>query len=618
MTSTLNSELIRRSGLDLQKIEVHHDRIIEFVKTGRQKKYEVRGICSLENYGVIDRQSMLDCIGAEQASESWSEAECKHIATVVLAAGAASRFFAPLTNFISEVEEKLRYSQKENPTLDQTRKNPRVSKEEQNIQESEKELQKLLDQSNTIKTALRHMLPESTLRQVYTDEVFQENSAFFEKNSGVDHSKPEDWCDTTAETIRSTYHASLRYLQRFSTLPKAVVPIDPNGDTLLSRNTLQQFTFCKEGDLYFVVAPGTEDIFKAEINRVRCLLATNSQINLDEFKYTLVNQGNENSTIRFSESAEPIFDEDGSYSVVAGGHGEVIHHFNSISDANTTIQCLHIRTIDNIFGQSDAVIEELRRLAKFFFVLKEQLDTLRKEVTALIELQLSSEHELTLKTSLGLKAIAHLETLVVPRVHGIPAEWVEHQRSEVSFERIYTTFEKLFYWPALSGKNSAIEILMKIEKLLMRPLTIFGVVQMTQEDVGGIPVFAQDEVGTPIRICLEGAHFQEKDKAEINQSERSKFFFNSAVVFVETEMKSLDSHKKTKVKRVNFNDLGASDVFLVAKKQHKGQTVLYHELAMFEILSHSGLVNSVFVEAPRAIFQPHKSILDLAECHRNK
>jgi hypothetical protein len=162
----------------------------------------------------------------------------------------------------------------------------------------------------------------------------------------------------------------------------------------------------------------------------------------------------------------------------------------------------------------------------------------------------------------------------------------------------------------IRGKTS-VEALMQVERLLMRPLTVYGVVRMSEQDVGGTPVFARDAVGLPIKICLEGAHIQENVMSEMKKRGRSTFFFNSAVIFVETEMMELDSQRRAKFRRVNFNDLVASDVFLLAKKQYKGQTVLYHELAMFEILSHSGFVNSISVEVMRAIFKPHKSILDV-------
>ncbi len=620
MTARISSELIRRSGLDLKTIELHHARVCEFVKTGSQDKYDVISACCIENNGVIAWQSMKHFLDDTEGAGRNDSEECSKISTVILAAGAATRFFSSFVSFVCLVEQILNLKNESSPTYDKKNGRQKTPPRPNSIEQSSSQFQDIVAKSQVIRDSIRRLLPVADMKLLFelsTKEADKITVGCSQEDASSDRAMILDSANDEVHLVLSTYFLTRLYLAKFTSFPKAVVPIDPGGETLLSLNIRQQMAFCKTGILHIVVGSGTEKVFNLEIRRIKDILVSSSLINIDDLNYDLVTQGNENSTIRFTEAAEPLLNDDGTYSVVAGGHGEVIHHFNSIADTNTNTQCIHIRTIDNIFGQSDAAVSELRNLARFFFTLKRYVDVLRKEVSALINLEITGQKRIYLTTEVGIAAFAKIQELISSPVKSPTRECSELKEKKISVALVYSKLQRIFFWPTLSRDEKAIEVLMKMEKQLMRPISVFGVVQMTHDDVGGSPVFAKDGIGLQIKVCLEGAHIKEIDKKKVKMSNEERVFFNSAVTFVETEMDDLDTQGKTKVRRVNFNDIVTSDVFLIAQKQHEGQKVLYHELAMFEILSHSELVNSVFVEVSRAIFKPNKSIIDLVTTHSN-
>lgn len=595
----ISSEIVRKSGLDLKKIELHYKRVEEFTKSQNLQKYKIIAPCTPENTGVIDRQKVLTFLAPE---EKWSDRltkQCKETGTVILAAGAATRFFEALTKFCRDFESA---TQIRNEVIEEW---------------TEEIDQEVIESQHSIFRKSESVIPDEfenseiifeLMERITSKDVFAEwrikasrllNNVQINSNGQV-----------SKNSLLETYILTKIFLKRYSGYPKAVVPITQTSETLLSQNIRQQQNFCSCGDLFIVVGHGTEEMFDAEVNRTKIELLNHAVIGIADFKCTLITQGPENSTIRFSESAEPVLEDDGRYSVVAGGHGEIINYFNGISDSSPEIKCLHVRTIDNIFGESKAVTDELRKLSSFFFELKRQLDELRCEIHSLVDQQLTSETTHSIKSPKALKAYERILKLTAPRISDKNSTRSQSVFSPVTIDHMYTTLEKIFCWPEWSKNGTTIETLTKMTKLMMRPLTVFGVVPIKDDDVGGIPVFAQNELGELYKICVESAHIRDSDRQMILSQNQEKGHFNSALIFVETEMQQSDGEESKCQQRVNFNELVASDVFLIAKKQHKGENVLYHELAMFEILSHSELVNSVFVEIPRALFKPNKSILD--------
>ena len=48
----------------------------------------------------------------------------------------------------------------------------------------------------------------------------------------------------------------------------------------------------------------------------------------------------------------------------------------------------------------------------------------------------------------------------------------------------------------------------------------------------------------------------------------------------------------------------------MAEKTYRGQAVVYYETVLYELIGHSDFANTVFVEVPRQVFHPHKTLRD--------
>ena len=52
------------------------------------------------------------------------------------------------------------------------------------------------------------------------------------------------------------------------------------------------------------------------------------------------------------------------------------------------------------------------------------------------------------------------------------------------------------------------------------------------------------------------------------------------------------------------------DFWLMAEKVYRGEQVVYYETVLYELLGNSSFANTVFVEVPRLVFNPHKALRD--------
>jgi hypothetical protein len=133
--------------------------------------------------------------------------------------------------------------------------------------------------------------------------------------------------------------------------------------------------------------------------------------------------------------------------------------------------------------------------------------------------------------------------------------------------------------------------------MFARPFVMMGQVPNTQRDVGGTCVFADVE-GNPQKICLELPHASPEDRRIFLENPIKSTHFNP--VFVVSEI----------VDQTTINSWSEHPFWLIAKKSWRGRDVYYQESILYELLGSSQYCNVIFVEVPRILFNPHKTLND--------
>lgn len=163
--------------------------------------------------------------------------------------------------------------------------------------------------------------------------------------------------------------------------------------------------------------------------------------------------------------------------------------------------------------------------------------------------------------------------------------------------------EKLVHTPLRMINN--IKAVDDLYRLYKRPVNILGQVPNSGKDVGGgTPLWAKD--GSDIvKICLELPHMAQHDRIEIFSNTEKATHYNPGFVAAELVDDSVYAAAR-------------DDFWILAKKQYRGETVLYKETVLYEILGNSKYANVFFIEIPRFLFNPHKSVEDTINNTREK
>ena len=257
-------------------------------------------------------------------------------------------------------------------------------------------------------------------------------------------------------------------------------------------------------------------------------------------------QGEAFCTLRFYPDGEPVLP----LSIVPAGHGVLAGMFKHLQTL-TAAHSLFIRNIDNVMGTEADVIATTRAFLYFHDYLWQQLQRIR---TCLAVQDFSAANDVA-------RAIS-------TRVLG---------KQEIDKPLEYL-MEHLFHTdPTMDSLLS----------LYQRPLTVLGQVRNTGADKGGVPVFVRWQQQR-VKICLETPHMSAADAQA-----HCATHFNP--VYVACEL---------------TDGYDCLPFWLLAQKTYQGADVVYHESLLYEALSNSMHCNSVYVEVPRAVFNPHKLITD--------
>ncbi|NBQ52561.1 MAG: DUF4301 family protein [Proteobacteria bacterium] len=135
--------------------------------------------------------------------------------------------------------------------------------------------------------------------------------------------------------------------------------------------------------------------------------------------------------------------------------------------------------------------------------------------------------------------------------------------------------------------------------LFARPVNVLGQVPNSGNDVGGTPVFVQRPDGIKEKLCIEVVHVDREQVESVLKNLSVATHFNP--VFVASEL---------------MDDFGGYNLehpyWSCVRKRFDGADVYYYESFLYEILGSSSLSNAVFIEIPRLLFNPHKTLSDAA------
>jgi hypothetical protein len=370
---------------------------------------------------------------------------------------------------------------------------------------------------------------------------------------------------------------------RLLLLPKALMPGVTDGDSFLALKLLEHRGLPGLAGQVFITPPEMEHEFQQTIDDVKSQItadATNSQI---ELRTLFIPQGPALSTIRFHRDGSPFLNGDGRPSTVPAGHGALIEILPLVRDHFPDAHSVFIRNIDNVVGTKD---EATAATYSFLHFHRSILNAVKGVRAALAKSDLKSAadaakllrcHIPASQGSLGAEAaakIAAIDNAYMRSLWDIQARLFHgHVPDEISIKTLKLAYD--------------------------RPVNTLGQVPNTGKDIGGTPCFVRVD-NKQVKICIEVPHVSEQDKITFLSNPAKATHFNP--VFAAAELIGEDDLPR----------LRQHDFWILSEKNYKGQPVVYFETVLYELLGNSHLANCVFVEVPRSVFNPHKSIQDAA------
>lgn len=706
-TGELNREQVIRAGLNFERVQLHQERILNALTSGRETTLPIVGACTTSNGGVIPWKTLVRFAEGERLTSAQRRARraafhywCRqHLGTFIPAAGAASRFMASLQRFMQDVNsqttELLECCRRWGSASDKTDLSTNRSKRLDSLaalatipipSEIKVIPQLLLDWEKTavcieftaLATSLEYYFTDgrdidsrvsannvSAENNAHHDAVLQNNhwrihwdadllSRPSAKNQLRGHLKDLHWLDALQSqpptdarvhnkrlrrdlnekerlAIRC-YAATFILIEKFSTQPKALVPTTAEGDSFLFLKLVEQISLLPCAVSVYVAPFQQTTLFKDEIESGKQKLIRQAQNVFDlagtsfapewlkptshrsASDTSVLEQGLDLCTLRFNENGTALMTEEQSYSSVAAGHGELLNLFPDIAAQWPNIECLHIRNIDNVIGSQHERQQELSSVAETFRLLRDTLEFLRAEVEDFLPRCRSSNDNDRLKNHDAVDAIKFLTQLVPTTAQNQLMSNLISRSDAVeglTVEAIQQVLGNLFHWQPLPENLTTFAKWDWLQQQLSRPLSVFGVVRKEVGDVGGGPVFAQLPDGTHVKICLEMPHATKEDAQEYFGNKGRATHFNPVLVFFEMRTHQRSHSQNPRSGRiVQPGQLFDEHFWLLARKEFKGRKVCYHETVLYELIGNSARTNVLFVEVPRTLFKPHKTLLD--------
>ena len=378
--------------------------------------------------------------------------------------------------------------------------------------------------------------------------------------------------DATMELDQATINAVLEELA----LPKALLPCVSEGDRFIDLKLAENEELAAIIGQVFVVRPDSLAAF----------ITTPAKKPIE-----FLLQDTSLSTVRFDKDATPVIGGGATtMSVVPAGHGMLACLFPEVKKAFGEAHSLFIRNVDNVTGISAKVLtatNDFLNLHQFFI---DEVNCIRQALTAK-DYSKANHAAMRMLDATKSKSPGYCLDFLAQ----VPAEQRDLWRLQCELFH-FDPESKAFF------KQATSEELLSL--LFSRPVNLLGQVPNTDRNIGGTPVFASDH-GQRVKICLEAPHASQEDRDRFLADPVKATHFNP--VFVAAEITQSRNH-------YHQSD---SPFWIMAEKPFEGRKVYYHESVLYELLGNSLLANSAFVEVPREVFNPHKSIQGSGGHQRN-
>jgi hypothetical protein len=447
----------------------------------------------------------------------------------------------------------------------------------------------------------------------------------------LDTEKDRDHHDTLTRhqmDVITIYAICRALLDEHEGMPKAMAPTTDEGDSFLFLKLVEQMSLLPCRANVLICPAGMENVFEEEIRteglklraEVRNIFETartpfsppwlseGDAPNDKKGEWMVMEQGEDLSTIRFTMDGEPLSLPNGQYSPVSAGHGELVHLFPEIVKRLPQAECLHIRNIDNIIGTGPERRREIQTPAKLFRVVRDCLEAVRRAVQSMLK---ATEHhpdevyDPAAKGALQTLMQLHREDHSM-RPSAALGRKGPSADSYLNINEVVAVIGNLFHWPRIDSNLDIHQRTREVDRLLSRPLSVFGVVRKEVTDIGGGPVFARMPGGETVKICMEMPHASKDDREMYFGARGKASHFNPVLVFFE-----LRTHTWADGGRmVDCESLFDDRFWLMATKEFAGEKVYYHETVLYELIGNSATANLLFAEVPRTLFNPHKTVFD--------
>ncbi len=359
--------------------------------------------------------------------------------------------------------------------------------------------------------------------------------------------------------------------------PKGLFPCSRQNISFFQMKCMEHRALTSLCGEIFIVSPEFLPQIKNNIQEFTSLKDTKA------FKTSLLVQDFDLATVRFDHKAFPITDDQGLLSVVPAGHGALVKKFSEVKKKFPNAQSLFIRNIDNIGGLNKSFLKTSAQFLKTHQTLLKKIKRIR---TFLKEnnLKKAADESLPLLKTTG----NHLYDGNIK----LFCETLKNPWEKILWKTLFLVFQLPFHMKSQG-----------LLSLFLRPLNTMGQVPNEGKDIGGTPVVIEKD-GHHIPICLETPHAYEDDLSNFLSNSRKATHFNP--VFLATEI--IDNAEATyKVKENPF--------WILSKKLWRDQEVYYYETILYELLGNSELTNVTFIELPRLVFCPHKTLDDTNKYH---
>ncbi|MEY2988079.1 MAG: hypothetical protein RJB13_1600, partial [Pseudomonadota bacterium] len=292
------------------------------------------------------------------------------------------------------------------------------------------------------------------------------------------------------------YAAAYVLIEKYAQHPKGLVPTTAESDSFLFLKLVEQIALLQSSVNIYIAPHQKTAAFKEEVTvgKRKLIEQTQNIFDLEGTSFApdwlkstiqrnvsdtqILEQGLDLCTIRFHEDGTAVVDENGQYSPVAAGHGELLNLFPDIAAQWPQLECLHIRNIDNVIGTQKERQQELKSVAETFRLLRDAIEFLRSEVEEFLPKCRQSDGAELLTHPDAVAAVRFLVQLIPGQsqnlgLSGLPSTNALH--GGLSVESIQKVLGNLFHWQPLPEGLSCFGQWDWLQQQLSRPLSVFGV-----------------------------------------------------------------------------------------------------------------------------------------------